>query len=347
MFRSLRVGLAFNLKRLSPSAGCVQDDEAEYDSPSTVDSIRKAIVSHGHVVVDLEADTSFPSTLLASGVDVVFNVAEGARGRSREAHVPSLLELLGISYTGSDPTCMVLTLDKQLAKSVVRNAGVRTAPSVVMTTGEEPLPAGFRFPAMVKPVAEGSSKGVLPTSVARTESEMRTIARDMARRYRQGALVEEFLPGREFTVGILGGSTITVLPPMEVVFNTTDEHPVYSFDHKLEPTEEVRYEAPAKISPELAREIASVAERAFVALGCRDVARVDVRIDRDGHPSFIECNPLPGLTPGWSDLCLISEAAGIDYKTLIGRILQPAIDRMPARAGAAATSAPEGLQATL
>lgn len=349
MFRSLRVGLAFNLKRLSPSAGCVQDDEAEYDAPSTIASIRSALESHGHVVVDLEADASFPSTLLASGVDVVFNVAEGAHGRSREAHVPSLLELLRVPYTGSDPTCMVLTLDKQLAKSVVQKAGVRTPPSVVMTTGDEPLPPDMRLPAIVKPVAEGSSKGVLPSSVATTESELRALAREMAGRYRQGALVEEYLPGREFTVGILGGPKPTVLAPMEVVFTTDDEHPVYSFDHKLEPTSEVRYEVPAKIGSELQREIIDLAERAFAALGCRDVARIDVRIDRDGHASFIECNPLPGLTPGWSDLCLIAEAAGIDYPTLIGRILQPAIDRLPMRRAGATMPPPvdTGVQAAL
>ncbi|OJY19795.1 MAG: hypothetical protein BGO98_40710 [Myxococcales bacterium 68-20] len=322
----LRVGLAFNLKRVSPSAGCVLDDEAEYDAPSTIDSIRSAIASLGHVVVDLEADATFPHALIASGVDVVFNVAEGARGRSRESHVPALLELMGVPYTGSDPTCMVLTLDKHLAKRVVREAGVNTAPASVITTGDEPLPADLRYPAIVKPVAEGSSKGVLPSSVVRNETEARELARQMARRYRQGALVEEFLPGREFTVGVLDGPT--VLPPMEVVFTTNAEHPVYSFDHKLEPTAEVRYEVPAKISPELQREIVSVAERAFVALGCRDVARIDVRLDRDGKVSFIECNPLPGLTPGWSDLCLIAQAVGIDYRSLIARILEPAIRRL-------------------
>ena len=332
MVRPLRVGLAYNLKRVSPAAGCSNDDEAEYDSPSTIGAIRSAIASHGHVVVDLEADMTFPATLLASDVDLVFNVAEGARGRSREAHVPSLLELLGVPYTGSDPTCMVLTLDKHLAKSVVQRAGVRTPPGVVMLTGEEPLSPDLRFPVIVKPVAEGSSKGVLPSSVARTPGEARELARAVAMRYRQGALVEEYLPGREFTVGLLGGPVPTVLPPMEIVFSTNDEHPVYSFDHKLEPTSEVRYEAPANIPPELSRELTSVAERAFAALGCRDVGRIDLRMDRDGHVAFIECNPLPGLTPGWSDLCLIAEAAGIDYASLIGRILEPAIARRPARA---------------
>jgi D-alanine-D-alanine ligase len=149
----------------------------------------------------------------------------------------------------------------------------------------------------------------------------------MAARYAQGALVEEFLPGREFTVAILGGPEPTVLPPMEVVFTTDAKYPVYSFDHKLEPTNEVRYDAPAKVSPELDRELRAVALRSFQALGCRDVARIDLRLDAAGTPRFIECNPLPGLTPGWSDLCLIADAAGIDYRALIARILAPAIER--------------------
>ncbi|MBX3208125.1 MAG: ATP-grasp domain-containing protein [Labilithrix sp.] len=320
----MRIGIAFNLKRLKPRAGGAQDDEAEYDAPSTIEAIAEAIASFGHDVILLEADATFPAALLGARADVVFNVSEGARGRSREAHVPAVLELLGIPYTGSDPASLVTTLDKAVAKAIVRDAGVRTPSGVVMVTGDEPLPASLAFPAIVKPVAEGSSKGVLPASVATSEDEARTLARRVAARYAQGALVEEYLPGREFTVAVLGE---TVLPPMEIVLRTGDPFPVYSFDHKLEPTDEVTYEAPAQIPSELDREIRDLAARSFAALGCRDVARIDVRLDAAGHPAFIECNPLPGLTPGWSDLCLISEAAGVDYATLIGRILEPALRR--------------------
>ncbi len=325
------IALAYNLKRVTPQLGGVLDDEAEYDGPATIKAIASAIASHGHDVVEIEADRTFPHAVLGLRPDVVFNVAEGAHGRSREAHVPSLLELLGIPYTGSDPASLVLTLDKAVAKAIAREAGVHTARSVVMTSGDEPLPSGFALPAIVKPVAEGSSKGVLPASVATTEPELRELARAMAVRYRQGALVEEFLPGREFTVAVLGEPAVA-LPPMEVVLRTGTEHPVYSFDHKLEPNDEVRYEAPAQVSPELDRALRDLALRAFRALGCRDVARIDVRIDRDGRPAFIECNPLPGLTPGWSDLCLIADAAGIDYRALIGRILEPALRRAHAAA---------------
>jgi D-alanine--D-alanine ligase len=323
---SMHVALAYNLKRVKPERGGSHDDEAEFDSPSTIDAIASAIASHGHTVTKVEANASFPAAILALSPDVVFNVAEGSRGRSREAHVPAFLELVGIPYTGSDPASLVMTLDKAVAKSVVRAAGVRTPSAVVMLRGDEPLPSDFRFPAIVKPVAEGSSKGVLPSSVAKTEREARTLARRMAARYAQGALVEEYLPGREFTVAIVGEPAL-VLPPMEVVLQTGEEHPVYSFDHKLEPTDEVRYVSPAKIPAALDTSLRELALASFEALGCRDVARVDVRLDASGVPSFIECNPLPGLTPGWSDLCLIAEPAGIDYASLIGRILAPAIER--------------------
>lgn len=329
---SLHVVLAYNLKRVKPERGGAHDEEAEFDSPSTIDAIAQAIESHGHVVTKVEGDASFPATVLALQPDVVFNVTEGTRGRSREAHVPAFLELVGIPYTGSDPAALVTTLDKGVAKSIVRAAGLHTPLSTVMTTGTEALPPGFTFPAIVKPVAEGSSKGVLASSVATDEREVRTLARRMAVRYSQGVLVEEFLPGREFTVAILGEPAV-VLPPMEVVLQTGEEFPVYSFDHKLEPTDEVRYESPAKVPPELDEALRRLALESFRALGCRDVARIDMRLDRDGRPAFIECNPLPGLTPGWSDLCLIAEPAGIDYRSLIARILAPAIGRRDAEKG--------------
>jgi len=325
---ALRVGLAFNMKRTKPGFGGVDDEEAEYDSPSTIQAIRDAIASHGHDVVDLEATPELAGTMGSLAIDVVFNVAEGLRGRNREAHVPALCELLGITYTGSDPATLALALDKGLAKRICHQAGVPTPDWFPMLTGREKLPKGFEFPLIVKPIAEGSSKGVLGSSVARDEKELRDKALAIIARYRQPALVEKYLPGREFTVALLGERKPRVLPPMEIVFTRKDvEHPVYEFDHKLEPTTDIRYESPAKIPVELQKEIEGVARDAFVALGCRDVARVDVRLDARGRANFVECNPLPGLTPDWSDICLIGKGVGLDYRSLIGEILAPAIRR--------------------
>jgi D-alanine-D-alanine ligase len=328
----LRVGLTFNLKRVASTAGGEVDSDAEYDSPKVIAAIREAIESYGHEVVELEATAELPAIVAASCVDVVFNVAEGTHGRNREAQVPAILEMLDIPYTGSDAATMALALDKGLAKKLVAQAGYPTAPFLVMTAENAPLPAGFVFPAIVKPVAEGSSKGVLKTSVVENEAELRSLVRTIVEKYKQGALVEAFLPGREFTVALLGETEPRMLPPMEIAFiNPEAKHPVYAFDHKLDWSTELRYDRPAKVDPELLAEIERVAKGAFFALGCRDLARIDVRLDAAGRVNFIEVNPLPGLSPGWSDMCLVAESDGLDYRALIGTILEPAIRRFRAK----------------
>ena len=182
--RSLRVGLAFNVKRVKPAIGGAFDEEAEYDSPATIAAIRDAIASYGHEVVELEATPELASVLPSMGVDVVFNISEGFRGRNREAQVPALLELLGIEYTGSDPATLSLALDKGLAKRMVQHAGVPTAKWMLMVTGKEKLPRDLEFPVMVKPVAEGSSKGVLGSSAAESEAPAASARRGVPHRAR-------------------------------------------------------------------------------------------------------------------------------------------------------------------
>lgn len=333
----LRVGVAFNLKR-TPSRSATEDDsEAEFDSRATIDALSAAIASCGHEVVELEATAELPTLLPSLGVDLVFNVAEGMRGRNREAQVPALLELLGVPYTGSDPAALSLTLDKGLAKRIVRQAGIATPDFALGRPSTRKLPPGMSFPVIVKPLAEGSSKGVIGSSVVHGESELRERVRAIYERYGQPALIESYLPGREFTVGLLGELRPKVLPPMEIIFTDADAtFPVYGYDEKVVEGR-VRCQAPAEVSPGLARELARVARGAFTALGCRDVARIDIRLDGRGKAHFIECNPLPGMTPDWSDLCLIAKGAGMDYRTLVGEIMAPALRRL--RHGAAQASA--------
>ncbi|MEZ4451113.1 MAG: hypothetical protein R3B09_16665 [Nannocystaceae bacterium] len=327
--RPIRVGLIYNLKRKTAEKDGAHDDEAEFDSPKTVAAIREAIASYGHEVVDLEATRELPTILPAAGIDLAFNVAEGFQGRSREAQIPALLELLDIHYTGSDPATLSLALDKAMAKRIVAAAGVATAPFVTMITGRERLPRGFTFPALAKPLAEGSSKGVSKASVVKSEKELRALVTELAGKYRQPILCESFLPGREFTVGVLGERRPKVLPPMEIVFlNQSIEHPIYTFDAKLDYSENIRYDAPAKVDAALAKQLENAARASFIALGCRDVGRIDFRLDAAGRVNFIECNPLPGLTPGWSDLVMIAQSAGMDYRTLIAEIMAPAVRRL-------------------
>ncbi|MDP1821992.1 MAG: ATP-grasp domain-containing protein [Archangium sp.] len=329
----LKVGFTFNVKRIKPTAEG-EDREAEYDSPTTLQAIREAIASHGHEVVDLEATAELPMVLASTPVDVVFNIAEGFRGRNRESQVPALLELLDIPYTGSDPATLSLALDKALAKRVVRAAGIDTPNFQLMSSGRERLDKQFvRWPLMVKPVAEGSSKGVISKSVCHNETELREVVKEMVERYQQPALVEEYIGGREFTVGLLGERRPEVLPPMEIVFtDKSDKTPIYKFEDKLEENDRIRYEVPAKLEPGQLERLRASARTSFMSLGCRDVARIDFRMDNEtGRIYFIECNPLPGLTPGWSDLVLIAQGDGMDYHTLIGEILSGAIRRYKER----------------
>jgi D-alanine-D-alanine ligase len=328
----LRVGFTFNVKRIKPGVDGTKDDEAEYDAPSTLQAIREAIASAGHEVVDLEATADLPNVLAATPVDLVFNLAEGIKGRNRESQVPALLELLDIPYSGSDPATLSIALDKALAKRIVRQHGILTPNFFLMSTGKERVPKEMRFPLIVKPVAEGSSKGVHPTSVVDNEQELRESAREMVAKYDQPALVEEYIKGREFTVGLLGERRPKVLPVMEVVFvDPSDEHPVYSFEFKQDWSKKIRYDVPAKVDGPGLKALEKAARDCFMALGCRDVARVDFRMDKDNKVYFLECNPLPGLTPDWSDLVLISKAAGIEYKELINEILSGAIRRYKER----------------
>jgi D-alanine-D-alanine ligase len=280
-----------------------------HNQPVEREAIAAAIRELGHEPVLLEATRELPSLLPGARIDAAFNIAEGFAGRSREAQVPALLELLEIPYTGSDPACLSLCLDKSLAKRVVELAGVPT-PAWISMRGHERLPESVGFPAVVKPMAEGSSKGVLHSSVVHDEHELRAVVRELVARFDQPALVETYLPGREFTIGLIGERRPRVLPALE---------------------QGVRLEVPAPVDAALEQELRRVARRAFEALGCRDVARVDLRLDGHGRVQFIECNPLPGLVPGLSDLCLVAEAAGLRYHELIAAILEPALRRLRAQ----------------
>src|SRR3954465_7995088 len=346
----LRVGFTFNVKRIKPEIDGRKDEEAEYDPPTTIQAVREAIAAAGHEVIDLEATTELPNVLAATPVDVVFNMAEGIKGRNREAVVPALLELLDIPYSGSDPTALSIALDKAIAKRIVRQHGILAPNFMTLTTGKERLPRELKFPLIVKPNAEGSSKGVHRTSVVDTEAELREAAREMIAKYDQPALVEDYIAGREFTVGLLGERRPKVLPPMEVVFLGSEAHPVYSFEYKQDSSSKIRYDVPAKLEPVQLKALERAARECFIALGCRDVARVDFRMDTQGRVYFLECNPLPGLTPGWSDLVLIAKAAGIEYNALISEILSGAFRRYKERErerreterGAAAATPPNG-----
>jgi D-alanine-D-alanine ligase len=325
---ALRIGFTYNVKRVDSKAG--NDAEAEYDAPETIDSIRDALESYGHVVIPLEATAELPRQLMESPVDIVFNIAEGVSGRNREAVVPALCELMGTPYTGSDAATLSIALDKALSKRVLREHGILTPEFQVMDSGREKLSPKLKFPLIVKPNQEGSSKGVsAQVSVVDNEEGLRKLVRDLIEKYQQPALVEDYIAGREFTVGLLGDKRPRVLPPMEILFvDKNNPRPVYDYQIKQEWEKHVYYECPAKLTPAELRSIERVARETFAALDCRDVARVDLRMNAKGDIYVLEVNPLPGLTPGYSDLCLIAKAANIDYRSLIGEILVGGLKRL-------------------
>ena len=323
----LRIGFSYNVKRVDSKG---DDTEAEYDAPETIESIRDAIESYGHVVVPLEATSELPRQFMDAHVDLVFNIAEGVSGRNREAAVPALCELMGIPYTGSDAATLSIALDKALSKRVLRQHGISTPEFQVMESGRERLSPKMKFPLIVKPNQEGSSKGVSAhASVVDDEEALRAVVRELLDKYRQPALIEHYISGREFTVGLLGDKRPRVLPPMEIIFRDKgNPRPVYDYQIKQEWEKHVYYECPAKLTPTELKSMERVARETFVALDCRDVARVDLRMDDTGEIYVLEVNPLPGLTPGYSDLCLIAAAANIDYRSLIGEILTGGLKRM-------------------
>lgn len=326
---SLRIGLTYNLKRVTPAQDGHNDHEAEFDSEATIEYISNAITSLGHEVVKIEADVNIISRLSQTPVDLIFNIAEGVRGRGRESLVPAVLDLLDIEYTGSDATTMAVTLDKFIAKKIILQHGLLTAKSFLMSTIKDKIPAKMKFPMIMKPVAEGSSKGISVSNVVENAIQLRERASNYLTKYSQPLLVEEYISGREFTVGLLGNGRLRVLPIMEVKFlNQQISFPVYSFEYKIGYSDEITFNVPAQISEEESRRLQTNAKLCFQLLGCRDVARIDFRIDAKGDVYFIECNPLPGLVPNWSDLCLMASKGNIDYTTLIGTILAPAIKRL-------------------
>ena len=305
----------------------MDDSDAEYDPQETVDTIAASIESLGHSVVCVEADRHFPTDLSAAQPDVVFNISEGARGRAREAHVPAVCEMMGIAYTGSDPTTLAIALDKAITKTILLQHGVPTPPYCLIRSADDLADFHLAFPVIVKPNEEGSSKGLSPDNLVADPSQLAHQVDRLLEDYAQAVIVEECLPGREFTVGFLGHLEPEALPLLELQFLDPSRPAIYDLDLKQDPPDKIRHVCPAPVDEPLARRIVDVARRAFLVLECRDVGRVDVRLDEHGHPHVLEVNPLPGLAPHYSDICKMTEALGWAHEEVIERILTPALDR--------------------
>lgn len=338
--RGLHVGLTYDLRADYLAMGYGEEETAELDRADTIDALAGALAELGHTPEPIGHARQLMERL-ARGErwELVFNIAEGLHGLGREALVPALLDLHQIPYTFSDPLVMALTLHKGITKRVIRDAGLATADFAVVADPEEATRVELPLPLFVKPVAEGTGKGVTPASVIRRREELVPACRELLARYRQPVLVEGFLPGRELTVGLVGtGDEARVLGTMEVVLLPEAEAEVYSYVNKERCEELVEYRLARPEGDEAVRRAEEVALAAWRVLGCRDAGRVDLRCDAHGEPCFMEVNPLAGLHPEHSDLPILCSKLRIPYLQLIDWIVESAAARLP-RSATATTAA--------
>jgi len=326
----MKIGLTYDLRSAYLAAGYGELETAEFDRDDTVQAIESALDRLGHSTERIGNARQLIERL-AGGMrwDLVFNIAEGLYGIGREAQVPAILDVYGIAYTFSDPLVMSLTLHKGLTKRVVRDAGIPTSDFCVVQTGADLESVAFEPPYFIKPVAEGTGKGVSPDSIIKDRSALARACSAMQAAFRQPVLVERFLAGREFTVALVGGGLETeVLGTIEVHLLAEAEADVYSYVNKEHCEELVEYRLVRAHSDPAVAEAERVALQAWQTLGCRDAGRVDIRCDDGGQPLFLEVNPLAGLHPEHSDLPIICNHLSIPYVRLIERIVTSASQRM-------------------
>jgi D-alanine-D-alanine ligase len=347
----MHVALLANLKKNAPIwPGMPPDRWDDLDSEETIETIAHALEAGEHSVTFLEGNVTLFDRLREVKPDICFNICEGHSGDGREAHVPAILEMMRIPYTGSQVLTLALALDKPMTKRVLTYHGLPTPPFQVFERANEPLDPDLQFPLFAKPSREGTGMGVSAESIVRDESQLRAQLRRILERYDEPALVERFIEGREVTVGIVGNLPTPVawrvpedeeaprilrglhfFPPLEVDMAAypEEEAGVYTSRIKVEMAHDFHCLCPAPLSTEQIEELQWLAAAVFRVTGCLDVARVDFRLDAsDGDkPYILEVNPLPGLNAGYSDLCIEAAADGWTYEELINEILNVAAER--------------------
>lgn len=327
----MRIGLTYDLRDDYLKLGFTEQEVAEFDRADTIDALESTLRSLGHQPVRIGRAAALLERLAAGDRwDLVFNIAEGASGIGREAQVPVLLDMHGIPYVFSDPLVSCLSLHKGMTKRVVRDLGLPTPDFAVVESEADIAKINLPLPLFAKPVAEGSSKGVSGASWIKSRDELSRVCRPLLKEFKQGVLVEVYLPGREFTVGIIGtGRDAEAVAAMEVHLLPGAEAGVYSYQNKENFKELCRY---TLAEGAIRDEAFTLALAAWRGLGCRDAGRVDVRADASGRLNFVEVNVLPGLHPEHSDLPILSSMRGISYRELISRILGSACRRLPTAA---------------
>ena len=321
----MKIGISYDLRSDYLKAGYSLEETAEFDKESTIEGIEEAIQANGHTT-DRIGNVFHLIDRLKSGDrwDLVFNIAEGLYGEGRESLVPALLDAWQIPYVFSGPVTLGLSLNKALCKQIIRDSGLNTPAFQLIYTRKDLSSTELEFPLFAKPNAEGTGKGISAASLIRNEKELDRVVSGLLEQFKQPVLLEEFLPGREFTVGVIGSGKDARSPgAMEIIYKT-HTHAIYSYENKENYEELVEYKAVQGPELEACHELAL---GAWKALHCLDGGRVDLKVDRHGNMSFIEVNPLAGLNPVSSDLPILCRLNGISYHQLIREILDSAIKR--------------------
>ena len=324
----MKIGMTYDLRDDYLQRGYTPEETAEFDRVDTIDALDEAIRACGHETERIGNAGQLVQRLARGETwDLVFNIAEGLHGVGREALVPALLDAYEIPYTFSDPLVLALTLHKGMTKAVLRGAGIPTADFAVVGSPGDVEAVSLPYPLFVKPVAEGTGKGISDESRVQTPAELRSVCEKLLAEFHQQVLVETFLPGREFTAGVVGtGDEASVVGVMEVLFKKSDMAGlIYSYHNKSNYEQVIEYRVP---EPEVLESCAELALSAWKVLGCRDGGRVDIRMDGRDRPNFIEVNPLAGLNPVHSDLPILCRLKGISFQELMERILESAFKRI-------------------
>jgi D-alanine-D-alanine ligase len=326
----MNIGLTYDLRQAYLAEGYGEEETAEFDREDTIAAIEGTLQELGYKTDRIGHARELMKRLAAGDRwDLVFNIAEGLYGFGREALVPALLDAYKIPYTFSDPLVLALTLHKGMTKHVVRDLGIPTPDFAVVETEADLSKVNLPFPLFAKPVAEGTGKGITAASKLRTSAELHSVCRTLLAKYQQPVLIECFLPGREFTVGLLGtGQDARAIGTIEVILKDGAERDAYSFHNKEHYEGLVTYRL---VNDTVSQQATDVALAAWKGLGCRDAGRIDLRVDAEGVPNFIEVNPLAGIHPIRSDLPIICTFVGMSYRELIDGIMRSALQRLTPR----------------
>ena len=322
----MKIGLTYDLRSDYLNQGYSLEDTAEFDKESTIEGLEQAIQKQGHQTVRIgNAQQLIDQLANNASWDMVFNICEGLYGEGRESLVPALLDMHKIPYVFSGPVTLGISLNKAFAKQIVRDSGINTPAFKVISKNEDIELVDLNYPLFAKPISEGTGKGIDTRSVIQSKEELQSVCTLLLQKFNQPVLVEEFLPGREFTVGVLGSGEKAYIPgAMEISYKQNDTPQIYSYDTKENYEDVVEYTAVSGAMLEVCK---TVALGAWKALNCLDGGRVDVKVDRFGKVSFIEVNPLAGLNPITSDLPILGRLNGVSYDEIIAEILTSALQR--------------------